>query len=115
MKKVWCWANTLVHRLIIHLKIIINGKYPTMEFNVKGFLRFHAPDLFDLVQNRIDWDNLSKNYKERYEKLLTEHQTNGRAPYEASIFEIFMYASEGRRDAMYIVSFVKENIQKLKT
>jgi hypothetical protein len=69
---------------------------------------------FDLVQNKIDWHNLSKNYKERYEKLLAEHQADGRAPYEASIFEIFMYASEGRKDAMYVVSFVKESIQKLR-
>lgn len=85
-----------------------------MEFDVKAFLKFHTPELFELVERRIDWNTLSKNYKERYEKLLKEHQTNGRAPYEASIFEIFMYASEGRRDAMYVVSFITESIQKLK-
>jgi hypothetical protein len=114
MRKVYCWANALLHRLIVFSKRVINANRPTMEFNVNGFLQFHAPDLFDLVQNKIDWDNLSKNYKERYEKLLAEHHANGRAPYEASIFEIFMYASEGRRDAMYVVSYVKESILKLK-
>lgn len=85
-----------------------------MEFDVKAFLQHHCPELFDLVKTRIDWRNLAKNYKQRYEKLLSEYEKKGVARYEASFFEILMYASEGRRDATYMLSFITENIQKVK-
>jgi hypothetical protein len=85
-----------------------------MEFDVKAFLQHHCPGVFYLVETRVDWKNLAKNYKVRYEKLLDEHEKKGVARYEASFFEILMYASEGRRDAAYISTFINENIDKVK-
>jgi hypothetical protein len=87
-----------------------------MEFDTKAFLRHHSPELFEVIsETRIDWNRLGKNYKDRYERLLAKHEAEGIAQYESSIFEILMYASEGRHDAIYIQSFFKGTIKKLKT
>ena len=87
-----------------------------MEFDTKAFLRHHAPELFEIIsETRVDWNRLGRNYKDRFEGLVAKHEAEGVARYEASIFEILMHSSQGRRDAAYIQNFFKETIQKLKT
>src|SRR5689334_21234460 len=86
-----------------------------MVFDVKAFLKHHSPEIFDIIsETRVDWRRLGENYKERYERLLAQHESEGVAPYQASIYEILMYASEGRKDALYVQNYFKETVKKLR-
>lgn len=105
--------KALKYRLVKYYDRLIK-RPENMVFDVKAFLRYHSPELFALVERRVNWNNLSRNYKARYDNLLAEHKAKGVVLYEASFFEILMYASEGRRDASYVLTFITENIQKLK-
>jgi hypothetical protein len=90
--------------------------FGTMEFDVKAFLKHHSPEIFEIIsETRVDWRKLGENYKERYERLLAQHETEGVAIYQASIYEILMYASDGRQDALYVQTYFKETIKRLKT
>ncbi len=86
-----------------------------MEFDVKSFLKHHSPEIFEIIsETRIDWRRLGENYKNRYERLLAIRESKGVAPYQASIYEILMYASVGRREAVHVQNYFKETVKKLK-